>query len=267
MSLFVRIIATLLVFCAVTSCSEKRLTNACESRKIEAEIRHRLLGVKDYQIDALVSLEGVEVVSRITGKMPDRLTIRLEMPHASGLITETAVFDGTYQWVETKTPSSTQVLKVDLAELTGPERPFDSSYYMMGTGLLNGESYPETITTLLSVYDLEVSCSANIIELSGTIDIEKFRQYASKRRSFGSQPANIEKFAKVFGYLNMEFDAVEIVIRRYALGSAQNKENFVAEFRDIKTNQGIGNEAFAYSPPPGVVPVDITEDLKKQGDY
>lgn len=185
MSLFARLIAALLIFCTAASCSEKNLTGACEKRKILAEIRHRLLGVEDYKIKALVSLEGVEVVSRITGKMPDRLRIRLEIPHPTGLTIVSAVFDGTNQWVETKKSSSTQVIKIYLAELTTPERPFDTSYYIMGTGLLNGEGYPETIATLLSVYDLKAACSDNVITLSGPINIEKFKEYAAKRRSMG----------------------------------------------------------------------------------
>ena len=267
MSLFARLIAALLIFCATASCSEKNLTDACEKRKILAEIRHRLLGVEDYKIEAVVSLEGVAVVSRITGKMPDRLRIRLEMPHPTGLTIVSAVFDGTNQWVETKKSSSTQVIKIDLAELTTPERPFDTSYYIMGTGLLNGEGYPETIATLLSVYDLKAACSDNVITLSGPINIEKFKEYAARRRSMGSQQSSIEKFAKVFGYLDLEFDTADLVIQKYTLGSAHGKASFIVQFKDVQTNQGVGNDVFTYSLPSGAVPVDITEDLKDKATH
>jgi len=263
MNFFGRLVVVLLILCITVSYSKKNFADACETKKIITEIRHSLLAVENFKIVTISSIEDMVVETQLIGKIPDQLRIQLEIPYPTGLTTVLAIFDGTNQWVETKNSSITQVIKINLAELTTPERPFDTSYYIMGTGLLNGESYPETITTLLSVYDLKADCLGTVVVLSGPINIKKFKEYVAKRRSVGSQH-NIEKFVKVFGYLNLEFDLHNLIIQKYSLGSAQGKASFIVQFKDVQTNQGVEDNDFTYSLPSGVVPVDITEDLKDQ---
>jgi len=237
----------------------------CETAKVHDEVRRWLTQIRDYEVRARISLEGQDVGSRITGKLPDRLRMRLEMVLPAGRLIQTVVFDGEYQWVESKHPSSTQVFKIALAGLTTPERPFDTAYYLMGTGLLNGEGFPETIADLLSVYDLKASCVDDFVALSGPIDVHAFAEYAIKRRS-GGQKASVERFAKEFGHLRIELEPDGYVVSRYAMGPSEGELLFTVDFQEIRTNQGVAAEAFEYRPPAGVEPEDITEAVKNQGD-
>jgi outer membrane lipoprotein-sorting protein len=258
------IMLTLLLF-VIVACSAEPLTGECEMSKVRAEANQWLSQIRDYEIRARVSLDGKKVDSRIIGKVPDRLQMQLEMIVPSGRLSQTVVFDGEYQWVESRNPLSTQVLKIALAELTTTDRPFDTSYYLMGTGLLNGEGFPETIMVLLSVYDLKASCDDDSVVLSGPINVQAFTEYAAGRRSRG-QPTSVDRFAKEFGYLRIEFEREGYVVSGYTMAPSEGKSLFTVHFQQIQTNQGITVEAFDYTPPAGVEAEDITEAVKSQGD-
>jgi hypothetical protein len=156
-------------------------------------------------------------------------------------------------------------LKIALAGLTTAERPFDTSYYLMGTGLLNGEGFPETIADLLSIYDVTASCADDSVALSGPIDVQAFAEYAGKRRSRGQQ-ASIGRFVKEFGHLRIDLQPDSYVISGYAMGPSEGEPSFMVDFKEIRTNQGVAAEVFEYRPPAGVEPEDITEAVKGQGD-
>lgn len=242
--------------------------SACEAVDIIGKIQHRLSEVKDYKLEASIKLKDEQFSSQITGKEPNRLNIRLEMPKSSFYKTQSTCFDGTFQWVELVAPSSTQVYKVQLSEVIVPGRPFDTSYYIMGSGLFNGEGYVETIELLLSLYNLEAVCSSSTIKLQGPVIFDKYKQYLlQKRSSAGKDPSEIlpyiKQFTQSFGYLRMEFSAKDYIIQKYSLGTEQNKEEFTVQFKKVSINQNIKNEVFSYTPPSGIETTDITKDIKQ----
>jgi len=256
-------LATFLLLIA-TACAANTPTAECETATIEEEIRQWIAGIQDYELQARISFEGREADSSITGIHPDRLRMQLEMTTPSGQTIQTVVFDGKYQWIESRYPSSTQVSRITLAELTTPARPFDTSYYLMGTGLLNGEGFPETMAILLSVYNLEASCSDEYVTLSGPINIPSFNAYAAGRRPQG-QPSIMEGFITKFGHLQIEFARDGYEISGYVMGPSEAEPALTVDFQDVRTNEGLGAGVFDYSPPPGIQPEDITEAVKNEG--
>lgn len=152
-------------------------------------------------------------------------------------------------------------MKIQLAKLTSPQRPFDSSYNVMGTGLLNGEGYPNTILALLSTYNLQAQCTKESINLSGRINIDAFKEYAKKVKYLASKSDNVERFARLFGFINLNFDTNNYTVRDYSFGADSNTVKFHVRFSNFQINQGLEATVFRYSPPSGVTVTDITNDL------
>lgn len=232
------IILSICSFISVYSSADDNV-KTCDIEKIKSNIFSRLASMRDYQLNTEVSFDGTFVTSHIKGKRPNQLYIQLSMQPPSKPMTITTIYDGVYQWVESKNTVMTHVMKIQLAKLVSPQRPFDSSYNVMGTGLLNGEGYPDTISVLLKTYNLQAQCSNDTINLSGRINIDAFKQYAEKVESPSSQTAKVERFAKLFGFIAMNFDANNYAMRRYSFGADSNTVKFDVKFSNIQVNQGL----------------------------
>ncbi len=239
---------------------------ACDVEKVKLNILSHLEKIRDYQFNTEVSFDGTFVNSQIKGKRPNQLYIQLSIQPPSKPLIITTVYDGVYQWVESKNSSMTHVMKIQLAKLTSPQRPFDSSYNVMGTGLLNGEGYPNTISVLLTTYNLQAQCTKESINLSGRINIDAFKKYAKKVKFLVSKSNNVERFARLFGFINLNFDTNNYIVRDYSFGADSNTVAFHAKFSSFQINQGLDATVFRYSPPSGVTVTDITNDLVMQND-
>jgi outer membrane lipoprotein-sorting protein len=233
----------------------------CYSSIILDRIRHYVESIEDYQLQSNVILDGRQVTSEISGKPPILMRIKMHIKQGDTIVNLTVTFDENYQWIETKTPSVTEVLKIKLAGLVSPGRPFDTSYYLMGSGILNGEDYPSSITTLLSIYDLKANCTENEIQLSGPLNIEKFTQYSSTKKSSDSLQSRIKKYSKNFNQLTMVFDTKSLALNEYYLGTKDKPTKFAVTFHKLRINQKLTAKDIAYIPPKGVQAIDITADL------
>jgi len=260
-----------LIFIALltTACTDNdKRPGSCEEKAVEVKLGDWLNGIRDYRIKALVEIEDQRLHSTIVGRVPDRLSIRL-VPESKEKLVWTTIFDGNYQWVELRSDSNVDVFKIQLKPITDKQRPFDTSYYIMGSGLMNGEDFPTSIRSLLSTYDLSTSCSESAITLAGPVNKEKFKSYAKSRRTPQSDKV-IERFFKQFGYLVLTLDARSHQVISYRLGVKEGASNeisdktslFKVEFTEIRINKSGDPGMFEYVPPTGIVPTDLTEQIR-----
>ena len=237
---------------------------ACDVKKVKSNILSHLESVRDYQFTTEVLFDGTFANSQVKGKRPNQLYIQLSIQPPSKPLIITTVYDGIHQWVESKNSSMTHVMKIQLAKLTSPQRPFDSSYNVMGTGLLNGEGYPDTISVLLATYNLQAQCTNESINLSGRINVDAFKKYAKTVKFLAFKSDNVERFARLFGFINLNFDSNHYTVRDYSFGADSNTVKFHVKFSSFQINQGLDDMVFRYSPPSGVTVIDITNDLVMQ---
>jgi outer membrane lipoprotein-sorting protein len=239
-------------------------SEACSTVDIIEKINQALSGIKDYQFRSSVTIDGNQVISNIKGMPPNLMRIDMSIEQGSFVTHMTNIFDGTYQWVEIRYPSAVEVSKVELERVTIKDRPFDSSYYLMGSGLLNGEDYPSTVSTLISIYDLSAKCGQDEIELSGPLSIKKFIQYAGTKNSGASVEGRVKKYSDNFGVSHLFFNSKTFALNKYTLGTEKNPDFFSAKYENFRFNKGLEANTFTYFPPEGVQPVNITNDLLKQ---
>lgn len=244
-------------------------TNGADCRDISAvkkALTSRTDEINSYSIDAFVSIDGKVVTSKIYGKRPDKLCIIQKIPKGSDELVNKVVYDNQYQWVETKISKTiVQISKIELSKIVDNERPFDTGYYIMGTGLFSGEDLPSTVKALLSIYDLTAKCSKNRIVLSGHLNTDSFLKYIMNRKFAGMKKkyGYIERFKKSFKYARLVFELPYNHLREYSLGPTDKKETIKIVFKKICLNpEGLADK-ISYKPPNGMEVTDITEPLRR----
>lgn len=265
-----RAITLILIVLLTTACTAKNEhVSNCDEETVKANLSDWIVGIRDYQIKAIIEIEGQRFHSAIDGRVPDRLSIRLVPESKERKDVWITEFDAHFQWVELRSGSNVDVFKIQLKPIIDKQRPFDTSYYIMGSGLMNGEDFPMSMQSLLSTYDLSARCTQSSIALAGPVNEEQFRGYAKTRRTPQADEA-IEKFIKQFGFLVLTLDAGSHQVTGYQLGKKENASNLITdktmmfnvEFTEITINQGGDTDRFEYEPPAGTVPTDITEQIK-----
>lgn len=236
-------------------------SKTCNTTIIVNKIEHALTTIEDYQFRSFVVVDGNSVTSEIKGMLPNLMRIDMTIKQADSAINMSSIFDGSHQWIETKYPSFTEVSKIELGRVTTKDRPFDTSYYLMGSGLLNGEDYPATVSTLISVYDVSAKCTKNNIELSGPLNIKNFAHYMGSKKTINSVESRVKKYSDNFGFSHLVFDNKTLALKEYSLGTKENPGFFSARYENLQLNRGLISMAFTYTPPQDVQPVDITKDL------
>jgi len=249
-----------LLLLTVNSFAQAGTFNACNTNLIIKNITSKLSTISDYKLNIAVKFGSNNITSKIIGKTPNKLKITQKI-HTTPPHNYIAVFDGKYQWVESKQNNHTQIVKLNISELTKKNRPYDTGYYLMGTGLLNGEDYIGTLTTLLNTYDFTSICNNNIIILSGIINTNKFKYYALNIKSKTQNIKNIKKYIEKFNKINIVTKKGNVGIYGYKFLSDNNNILFEAVFNNIRLNSKISNSEFLYIPPKGVNVIDITKQL------
>ena len=141
----------------------------------------------------------VKARSTVYGKSPDKLRIDYVVSQGGQKMTQKVVFDGEYQWIESSGPGYLEVQRLSLSKLTEPGRPFDT---FNGTGLLSAEDYPGTVRTLISVYDVEMSClDEQRAVATGYINRKKFRAYLKESRYYRQRQSAIDRFVKSYAHI------------------------------------------------------------------
>ena len=230
---------------------------------LKKNILEKIIEIESYQLDTKVEIDGNVVSAKILGQIPNWLRVEQKLQYGSEQLLTKVVFDGKSQWVESKTSNQVQVLKINLPDLVTEERPFDTGYYSMGTGLIHGEDFPSTIKILLSLYDFSADCQPAKIVLEGYLNLKKFEEYVLKRKFQKSNVQFKEKFKKDFDFAKITFGYPNYLIQSYSLGESSANETITVTFTNIRINLiNIENE-FEYKVPKGIDPVDITDDIKK----
>ena len=231
---------------------------------IKDKILRKLDEINNYKVDATVSIDNHIARSQIFGMQPDRLRVTQRIRKGSEELSNTIMFDGRFQWIESKLSNNTlQISKIKLSDVVDLDRPFDTGYYLQGAGIFGGESFPSTVRILISIYNLSAIRSSDKIILSGSLDQNKFEAYADKRKfaKLNRESGFRDKFKKDFGYASMEFGGADFFLRKYALGPSKDNMNIEVSFHNLKINLDGMENSFVYHIPKGVEPVDITDEL------
>jgi len=250
------------IFFSINSFSQEVSSGKCNINLIKNNLTRKFNNITDYKTDIRVKFEGLTVMSNVIGLKPDKMKIQQVIVTPEYSISYLEVFDGKYQYVESRRDKLIQVVKLHVSKLSKRTRPFDTGYYLMGTGLLNGEDYIGTFVKLLNLYNLESTCNKNTLILSGKINVVKFRNYALNIKTKRSSIEYINKYTNKFGYFSIEVNKVNMDVYNYKLGSSDKNIIFEASFSNANFNQNIDSDVFLYTPPSGVTVADITSEVK-----
>lgn len=237
--------------------------NCTDLSGLKKNILEKIAEIKSYQLNTKVKIGGDIVSAKIFGQIPNRLKVVQKVQHGSEQLSTTVVFDGKLQWVESKTSSQAQVLKIRSPELAAKDRPFDTGYYIMGTGLINGEDFPSTIKILLSLYDFSADCQPEKVVLAGYLNLKEFDKYVLKRKFQKTNAQFKEKFKRDFGFVKIMFGYPNYLIQSYSLGASSANETITITFTNIRINLLSVDDEFEYIVPEGIHPIDITDEIKK----
>jgi len=215
--------------------------------------------------------------TRVAGQVPDRLRIEsdieMDVPNAPGgqKMKMLMIFDGKHQWSEARLGQGgrslpTQVNRIVLSGLTTTERPFDTGFHLMGSGLFAGEDLPGTVRTLLRLYDLKsvrtekvdgVLCDV----LEGTLNEVAFAAHLRKSRQ---DPTNLaaQGMKNSMRFARLYFARSDHFIRKYESGTKRDNLVTFASLSKVRLNPRLPADTFSYTPPPGVTVQDVTEQLK-----
>lgn len=239
----------------------------CDTSKAIEAIHNSLIKINDYQMEALVSFGEKKITSSIQGKRPNLLKISMKIPEEQSSLSLLTIFDGSFQWIAQEFQKTTKVSRIKLDSIVSKDRPFDTSYYLMGSGLVNGEDYLGTINTLLQVYRLTAKCENGTIELAGPLKVSAFKEYMKSKKSSGSIESTVKQFSESFNYAKLIFDDRQLILSAYLLGNKNTKndeiDDFSVEFRKMRFNQELSSSLFVFKAPKDVSVVDITADIIK----
>ena len=233
----------------------------CDVNSIIPAVLRKLEAIGDCQSDVILKFNGLDITSRVVGKKPANLRIQQSIQTPENNVDYLVVFDGTTQWIETRTKGSVQAMKLKIAAFTHKDRPFDTGYYLNGTGLLTGEDYIGTIVNLLNFYNLKSGCNKNYATLSGMIIDEKFSNYAVNIKTRRSEPDSVRRYIDEFGYLEIIVDTENWVVNSYKLGQDKDNIRIQVRFKNTQFDKLRNNKIFRYEPPQGIQVLDITDDI------
>lgn len=239
--------------------AEQEAASACNADAIIQDLHKTLSELTTYKLKTTVKLQGSSAKAEIVGRQPNRLKISMSIDSRSGPRRSKTIFDGEHQWVQQGENSDAQVLKIDLQKTTNAQRPFDTGYYMMGSGLLNGEGFPSTIQKLTSFYNLDAKCNDSEIQLEGPLIPEEFQRFAEKRNSPQSDTRYLERFKKQFSYLQISLNRSDYRVNRYSTGPSSEEDIINVNFPEVELNPTLKSNVFNYTAPEGTEPKDITD--------
>jgi len=239
-------------------------TANCNTSKVLDKIRANVNSIRDYQLVSHVNLNGNKVTSNISGKLPNLMRINMQISQNQSTIDITTTFNGTYQWNVTKYTNAIEISKIELKNTTNIDHPFDTSFYVMGSGLVNGEDYPTSVKTLLDVYTLTASCNQSNIELSGTVNTKNFKSYMGSKKNTTQLDARVKQYTASFPKIRMIFDSHSLALKEYDLGTSKQPTSFVTKLENLSINKGLKSQFFTFTPPKNQKVVDITKEVLSQ---
>lgn len=208
-------------------------------------------------------ISGPSIITDIRGRTPDRLAMdmRMEMPD-NITVQFKMVFDGNYQWVESISTQGDKIIqprtafKINLKETTTPEKPFDTFYYLWGSGLVMGYDLPGSIKTMLRLYDFKKSSLGEIDGvdcdvLEGEINMELFKKefYYTYSKDSSLPP---EKLNNDIRYARIYFAKADHFAKKYEMGPEIDKPAISVVLNQVKLNPELPADAFVYKPPEGL---------------
>lgn len=235
----------------------------CDAASLEASIRKQLDDIRSYKLVAQISANKFKAVSDIQGRLPSRLRIEMKMTEPAGRDRWIHIYDGKHQWAEHHTEGGLMVYRIRLKLVASPERPFDSGYFLMGSGLLTGEDYPSTLRTLLTIYQMTGQCTPTGAMLHGVLDHEKLHHYINSKKHVQDPVRMAKRFAMEFPLATLRLKADPLIVKGYELGS-QDRTNLSVTFDKVLLNAVIPPSRFDYTERSEVEVMDITDQIRDQ---
>jgi len=256
------IVSSLMLAIPVTVAAETK--NACKEIS-QADVLKWVGQIKQYQLTTILKVEGalIDFESRIYGRTPDRLRVDMDMGDDKISIRQKTVFDGTYQWNEASSEMGSQITRLKLDKVTHKNKPFDTFMYVMGSGLINGEDLPTSITTLFDIYKMTAKCDkkTQLVVFGGPLDIDKYRKYIASSIYAKQRKRGIDSYTSNFAYAQISVDPKSHQVKSYAMGKSAEKTMLNVVFNNLKINSKLPADIFAYALPAGTEAIDITEDM------
>lgn len=235
----------------------------CDSQTELSKFRAWVDGIKDYEVSLDIKRDVTRGAkySKLTGISGERM--RVDVTSNSGDYSEvkTAIFDGKRQWSVTKTSLGTEVLSLDVSKLAAEERPFDTSFYLIGVGLISGEDFPSSLRTVIDIYDFSDYCVVDdVIHLKGVINKDDYISYVKKSRFSEKKMHFVDKYVENLKLVDITLDKNTHQVISYGFG---NKDASVVRYTvtSAEVNKDRKHDEFDYSLPEDLVAADITNVL------
>jgi len=238
--------------------------------KAVSGINNWVKSIKEYQLKSHVDIKNINdstIEATIVGQLPNKLIVNLSIKGNNSSVQQKVVFDGEYQWIESKSSLGVESFKISLDKLTNSNRPFDTFYYLMGTGLFSGEDFPGTIETLLTIYNYKKKCiniNDGSVVISGAINSAKFTEYVMSSKHGKYRKSGIDTFISKFGHVKITINPETYAVDGYSLGPDENNIELEIKYSDMQINQKLPEKYFKYFEPKGAKTIDITDVVLKQ---
>jgi len=237
----------------------------CNSGAAISKFHEYFSHIEDYDVSGQVftSDKSLVIKSNFRGVLNKFFKISQAISQGDFEQTFTAVYDGNYQWIESRSAGVKKISKIALGRVTKKSKPFDTGYYIMGTGLINGEDYPGTLKFLLSNYDLAASCSGNQFHLQGSLNKQAYVDYIKNSSWSKNKLRSLDQFVEQFQFAEI-FINNEGELIKYSIGEDKHP---IFTFKVIKSkiNQGLMEGAFKFQIPENAEVEDITKLVLSSG--
>lgn len=260
------------------------LAPAVNAEELLDRMRARLEGLSAYDLSLTMELypfrllemdvtgEGQEskhvIQSRVRGRLPDRLAIHSldSGDDTTPSIVTDMVFDGTWQWTDVQRSAAgndyRRVGKIRQS-IARPGKPFDTFYYLTGTGLLGGEDFPGTFLEILRLYEFGPGRSVEREGLRRTVYDGKLSQKAYQAYLEARGQAGVVGLAPQLetsmATIRLTVDPKDSLPTGYAMGSSLEKPSSVVEISYVSlAPQEVDPQHFVFQPPEGYAIFDDT---------
>ena len=179
------------------------------------------------------------------------------------------VFDGTWQWVQTTREEATSVLKVRIREVSPDPstQPFNTGFFVTGSGLVAGEDLPGTVVSLVKMYDMrQLPADDERVEKDQFVFVGKLRNSEFERyleRTQQTIPPGAEGVGmEMRSWGIFRFSKKNLRLLSFQLGESAERITCITRIRYRKVNHELPKDAFEYAPPDGVEVQDVTAQVR-----
>jgi len=206
----------------------------------------------------------------VVGETGKRMRVDMipAIPMGGGDVGLRIIFDGVWQWIESRSPMGTTVvrLRIDKVSPDAAHQPFNTFYFIKGSGLMRGEDFPRTVASLLKMYDpkqlpaSDARARPGQIVLVGQLREDRFAEYLRRTRQVMAPDTQAVPMKNESAGL-FRFSRESLRLLEFQIGASQDNPSVLTQISYKSVNGDLPEDTFKYTPPAGAKVKDITDDV------